>query len=94
MGGSLFNWCEDSYLRMLDRWEDAPIVVEWVTLPDVVGDAERTLCLFEKWRDKVCLPRSFVAQDGSEDLELPWDCFSCLFIGGTTEWTGIFGGLS
>ena len=80
------NWCESSYLKMLRRWSDAPIPVEWVTLPDVVGDAAATNYLFEVWHDKVALPRAFVAQDGSEDLELPWSHFRCLFIGGTTQW--------
>ena len=80
------NFCEDSYLKMLDRWEDAPIPVEWVTVPDVVGDAIKTNALFEKWHDKIYLPRAFVAQDGAEDLQLPWDHFRCLFIGGTTDW--------
>ena len=80
------NWCEESYLKMLDRWEDAIIPVEWVTIPDVVGDARATGDLFEEWHERISLPRAFVAQDGAEDLELPWDRFRCLFIGGTTEW--------
>ena len=80
------NWCEQSYLKMLRRWTDAQIPVEWVTLPDVVGDARETNALFEKWHDQIYLPRAYVAQDGSEDLCLPWDQFECLFIGGTTEW--------
>ena len=80
------NWCEDSYLKMLERWTDSSIPVEWVTIPDVVGDATGTRNLFEEWHERVSLPRAFVAQDGAEDLELPWDHFKCLFIGGTTDW--------
>ena len=80
------NWCADAYQKMLHRWSDAPIPVEWVTLPDVVGGARETQCLFEEWCHQISLPRAFVAQDGSEDLELPWDHFHCLFIGGTTDW--------
>ena len=80
------NWCENAYRKMLNRWTDAIIPVEWVTIPDVVGDAVATQRLFEKWCYQISLPRAFVAQDGAEDLELSWDGFTCLFIGGTTEW--------
>ena len=80
------NWCEESYLKMLDKWADAIIPIEWVTLPDVVGDAHKTNQLFGEWYEKVSLPRAYVAQDGAEDLELPFAYFKCLFIGGTTDW--------
>jgi len=29
---------------------------------------------------------ALVAQDGLENLDVPWDTFDCLFIGGTTDW--------
>ena len=81
------NFCPDAYSRMLDKWADAPIPVEWVTIPDVVGNAALTNTLFDKWQDRIfAFPRAYVAQDGAEDLELPWDDFKCLFIGGTTGW--------
>ena len=80
------NFCENAYKRMLDRWQNAIIPVEWVTIPDVVGDAEATGILFEQWHEQVSLPKAFVAQDGAENLQLPWDAFTCLFIGGTTDW--------
>ena len=32
------------------------------------------------------LPLAFVAQNAAEDLDLPWDRFVCLFLGGTTDW--------
>ena len=31
-------------------------------------------------------PAALVAQDGLEDLDVPWDDFDVLFIGGSTEW--------
>ena len=80
------NWSESHYLKMLDRWADAIIPVEWVTVPDVVGNAKATQNLFEEWYHRISLPRAFVAQDGAEDLELPFNDFKCLFIGGTTVW--------
>lgn len=59
----------------------------WVVAPDVVGSARRTLELF--WRRRTWIPKRFpvalAAQDGIEDLDLPWDQFRCLFIGGSTD---------
>lgn len=60
--------------------------VEWITLPDVVGDAKTTTAMFHEWKTKIDLPRAYVGQDGCEDIEIPWNDFNCFFIGGTTEW--------
>lgn len=32
------------------------------------------------------LPAALVAQDGVEDMDLDWDAFDVLFLGGSTEW--------
>lgn len=86
------NWCESSWLSMLDRISKKPRLL-WATIPDVVGDAKETLALFEKYAPKMShLPRAFVAQDGAEVAGVPWDSIDCLFIGGTTEWK--LGGLA
>lgn len=61
----------------------------FATAPDVVGDAvatlERSLPLLHRVRE-LGFPVALVAQDGLEDLPVPWDEFDVLFIGGTTEW--------
>lgn len=57
--------------------------------PDVVGDAEATLA-----RSATMLPRiravgypaALAAQNGLEDLAVPWDAFDVLFLGGDTAW--------
>lgn len=57
--------------------------------PDVVGDAAATLELSRPWLPRIRAlgyPAALVAQDGLEDLEIPWDEFDALFIGGSTEW--------
>lgn len=59
----------------------------FVAAPDVVGSARRTLEVFRRWKPqlegwKVAL----VCQDGQEDLEIPWDDISAVFIGGSTRW--------
>lgn len=57
--------------------------------PDVVGDAvatqERAAPFLATVRG-LGFPVAYVAQDGLENLGVPWDEFDALFIGGTTEW--------
>ncbi len=82
---------EPVFLRMLDRLHAR---TQWagclfVAAPDVVAKASETLDLFCEWRIRLqpyrC-PVALVAQDGMEDLELPWGKFRALFIGGSTHW--------
>jgi hypothetical protein len=57
--------------------------------PDVVADAAATLIRSVPWLSKIRslgIPAAFVAQDGLENLTVPWDEFDVLFIGGSTEW--------
>lgn len=57
------------------------------TAPDVVGDAVATLARSAAWLPRIRAlgyPAAFVAQDGMEDIAVPWDDFDVLFIGGTT----------
>jgi hypothetical protein len=77
-----------AYLKMLRRVSDQPRL-QWVVAPDVVGDAEKTIARFRLWLPTLRyyrLPVAFVAQDGQEDLPVPWNEIACLFIGGSTEW--------
>lgn len=57
--------------------------------PDVVGDAAATIERSLPWLPKIRAlgyPPAFVAQDGQENLPVPWDEFDVLFVGGTTGW--------
>jgi hypothetical protein len=61
----------------------------FATAPDVVGDARATLTRSREWLPRIRrlgYPAALVAQDGLEDLRVPWATFDVLFIGGTTEW--------
>jgi hypothetical protein len=61
----------------------------FVVAPDVVADAAATLERSAPWLPVIRAegyPVAFVAQDGLEDLTVPWDDFDVLFIGGSTEW--------
>lgn len=59
----------------------------FVALPDVVADARRTLELFEYFAPR-CMrwPVALVAQDGQENLPIPWKHLQAVFIGGSTNW--------
>lgn len=87
--GAFSRFDEHLYLLMLDRLAELPPPL-FVAVPDVVGDAEATLRLYDEWEDALAsrgLPRAFVAQDGlvGEDPRVPWDLLECLFVGGSTE---------
>ena len=59
----------------------------FVAMPDVVGNARRTLELW-KYRDDFIggWPMALVMQDGIEDFDIPWDELSTIFIGGMDPW--------
>ena len=57
--------------------------------PDVVGDAAATLHRSQRmldWIRYAGFPAALVAQDGLENLTVPWDDLDALFIGGSTSW--------
>lgn len=59
----------------------------FVAAPDIVGSAQRTLELFERWRVELDgWPVALVCQDGQEHLPIPWDDIAAVFIGGSTNW--------
>jgi len=70
--------------RLLDEAEhDRPI---FVTLPDIVGDAARTIELFDHFKMRTNgLPRALVLQDGIERVRIPWDDLHAVFVGGTDQ---------
>jgi hypothetical protein len=60
----------------------------FATAPDVVGDARATLDRSLPWLPRIRVlgfKAALVAQDGLGKLDVPWDAFDVLFIGGTTE---------
>lgn len=61
----------------------------FATAPDVVGDAAATLERSLPWLAQIRalgLPAALVAQDGLENLDVPWDDFDVLFTGGSKPW--------
>lgn len=79
---------EEAFVRMLEAYRGIPGCL-WVASPDVVGDAERTLELFDVWEPIIRnfgYPVAMVAQDGLQCDETPWDRMDAIFIGGSTKW--------
>ena len=74
---------DDIYLKRISAF--SPENCWFVTAPDVVCDAqgtlERSLPMLPRIR-AAGFPVAFVAQDGAEDMDLPWDEFDVLFLGG------------
>lgn len=61
----------------------------FVVAPDVVGDAGATWERSQPWLPRIRnlgFRAALVAQDGLENLPIPWEDFDVLFIGGSTEW--------
>ena len=67
--------------RMLEEAEiDSPV---FACLPDVVGDAQRTIELFRYFKSHTNgIPRALVLQNGVEHTDIPWDDVAAVFIGG------------
>lgn len=95
------TWCADNgcfgkgypgdvkWLAWLEKNSYAAADCLFATAPDVVGDAAATLersAPFLQQIRALGYPAALVAQDGLEDLEVPWEEFDVLFIGGSTEW--------
>lgn len=82
----------NAYWRMLSRIASADRSnLLWVTVPDVVGDAQATINRWVEWYpqlESLGLPAAFVGQDGLGLIwdQIPWHELAAVFIGGTDEW--------
>lgn len=77
----------NGFLSLLKREEPRRELCRFVSVPDVVGDARRTLELFDHFYDALRgWPKALVAQDGIENFPIPWRQIEAVFIGGTTDW--------
>lgn len=77
----------DAFLALLAREAHHKDRCLFVTAPDIVGSARRTLEVFHRWKDRLAGWKiALVCQDGQEDLDIPWDDIAAVFIGGTTNW--------
>lgn len=85
--GAFSTFRPDAFRTCLRKHADRRELCRFVAVPDVVGSARRTLEVFEHWRyDLTGWPLALVAQDGQEDLDIPWKGIAAIFIGGSTKW--------
>jgi hypothetical protein len=96
------DWCADNscftpgrypgdpaYLRWLTHGDDRAGRCAFATAPDAPFDASATLVRASPMLEQIRAagyPAALVAQDGLEDLPVPWGSFDALFLGGTTQW--------
>lgn len=83
------NYTDDGYLAFLARFTAHLERCLFAVAPDIVGDAATTLEMSAPMLPRIRAigyPAALVAQDGLEDLSVPWDDFDALFVGGSTKW--------
>lgn len=84
--GAFARFDADGFKRLLERNEKHRDRCEFVAVPDVVGSARRTLEVWREWAPELAFwPVALVAQDGIEDLDIPWREMRAVFIGGSNE---------
>ena len=85
--GSFAKFNPDAFRSLLAREQSRRQLCRFVAVPDVVASARRTLEVFRHWRGNLSgWPLALVAQDGQEDLDIPWEHVKAIFIGGSTKW--------
>lgn len=85
--GGYSRFDRDGFLRLLKKHWDRRELCRFVACPDIVASARRTLEAFEIWKDELIgWKLALVAQDGLENLPIPWGEVEAIFIGGSTEW--------
>jgi len=76
-----------AFHALLKREDAHKADCKFVTVPDVVGSARRTLEVFDHWSPRLAdWKLALACQDGQEDLPIPWDDIHAVFIGGSTNW--------
>lgn len=85
--GAFARFDADDFMALLKREEHHRERCLFVTAPDVVSSARRTLEVFSYWRPKLAGWKIALAcQDGQEHLPIPWSDIAAVFIGGSTSW--------
>jgi hypothetical protein len=85
--GAFAGFDAQSFMALLERENQRRTLCRFVAVPDVVGSARRTLEVFDHWSEQIGQwPLALVAQDGQEDLPIPWKLIEAVFIGGSTAW--------
>jgi hypothetical protein len=85
--GAFTKFNRKGFESLLERERERKHLCRFVAVPDVVASARRTLEVFDYWYELINdWPLALVAQDGQEDLPVPWEHINAIFIGGSTKW--------
>lgn len=85
--GAFANFDGAAFLSLLAREDHHRERCLFVTVPDVVASARRTLEVFDHWKPRLRgWKLALACQDGQEHLPIPWDDIAAVFIGGSTNW--------
>jgi len=84
--GCFKRFREKTWQRMVNECYEMEVRPKFVCLPDIVGDARRTIELFKMFTEhtgglKSCL----VLQDGIGNHDLPWCKIKAVFVGGSDD---------
>lgn len=85
--GAYSGFDRGAFMSLLQREESSKGLCLFVTVPDIVGSARRTLEIW-RYRHRIVRnwPLALVMQDGMEDMDIPWDELAAVFIGGCDPW--------
>jgi hypothetical protein len=85
--GAFSGFKATEFQALLKREQSNRHRCQFVTVPDIVANGRRTLEVW-KYRERIVRgwPLALVAQDGMEDLEIPWGEMKAVFIGGGDPW--------
>jgi hypothetical protein len=85
--GAFAHFDRRAFFALLARQVPERARCLFVVVPDVVGSARRTNECFEMWAPQLgAWPLAYAAQDGAEDLPIPWSRCAAVFVGGSTRW--------
>jgi hypothetical protein len=90
LDNSMFTgrFCFETWANKIEAFAPYLDTCVFVVIPDVIGNAKKTLEQFGQYADLVRpfgYPLAFVSQDGLTPQDTPWDRFEVLFVGGTDE---------
>lgn len=85
--GAFSGFRERDFFTLLKREEPNKESCLFVACPDVVAAGRRTLEIWKHYRHRLIgWPLALVAQDGMEDLDIPWGELEAMFLGGGDPW--------
>ena len=81
--GAFIGFAERKFRHLLERCRPERDACLFVVAPDIPMNARRTLECLDYWGDELMgWPIALAAQNGQEDLSIPWKSIDAIFIGG------------